>query len=246
MAIDKSVSPDGRYNINCAGSNTGTIDISPVNNAGSVTYLWNDGIWGFSRVNLKSGEYSVILTDANNCTADSTITLTQPDSLKLRFDVINPFCPDQADGTINLIVTGGVPGPDYNYLWSNKSTDKNLSNISEGFYTVKVTDQNGCAANDSIQVKSTYETCLIIPNAISPNGDLINDVFNIGNSEYYPLMEVTIINNWGQTVWKSEKGYPVPWDGRSNGVKLPIDSYFYIINLHNGSKLIAGSITIIK
>ncbi len=246
MTIEKSVSLDGRYNINCAGATTGTIDISPVNNAGSVTYLWDDGIWGFSRVNLLAGKYRVILTDSNNCTADSTMTLTEPDSLKLRFDVIKPFCPDQSDGSINLSVTGGDPGPDYNYKWSNKSTDKNLVNISGGLYTVTVTDQNGCSANDSIQVKTTFESCLTIPNAISPNGDLINDVLNIGNSEYYPRMEVTIINNWGQTVWKSEKGYPVPWDGRSNGIKLPIDSYFYIINLHNGSKLIAGSVTIIK
>jgi gliding motility-associated-like protein len=59
-------------------------------------------------------------------------------------------------------------------------------------------------------------------------------------------MEVTIFNNWGQTIWKSEKGYPVPWDGRSNGRKLPIDSYFYIIDLHNGSEPIAGSVTLIK
>ena len=86
----------------------------------------------------------------------------------------------------------------------------------------------------------------MIPNAISPNGDLINDVWNIGNIELYPRAEVKIFNNWGETVWKSEQGYPIPWDGKSNGVKLPIDSYFYIIDLHNGSKPIAGSVTIIK
>ena len=111
---------------------------------------------------------------------------------------------------------------------------------------MEVADLNGCSATDTIKVVAINETCLIIPNAFSPNGDLINDVWNIGNIDQYPEAEVKVFNNWGVTVWKSEKGYPDPWDGRSNGIALPIDSYFYIINLHNGTKLISGSVTIIK
>jgi large repetitive protein len=64
--------------------------------------------------------------------------------------------------------------------------------------------------------------------------------------ELYPSMEVTIFNRWGETIWRSEKGYPIPWDGRSNGNSLPIDSYHYIIDLHNGSKVLIGNVTIVK
>ncbi len=46
--------------------------------------------------------------------------------------------------------------------------------------------------------------------------------------------------------WISEKGYPQPWDGMSNGKVLPIDSYHYIIDLNNGTKSILGNVTIIK
>lgn len=88
--------------------------------------------------------------------------------------------------------------------------------------------------------------CLIIPEAISPNRDLINDVWNIENTELYPRIEITIYNRWGQALWKSERGYPIPWDGRSRGEELPVDSYHYIIDLNNGSKPIVGSITIIR
>jgi large repetitive protein len=88
--------------------------------------------------------------------------------------------------------------------------------------------------------------CLTIPEAISPNKDLINDVWNIENTDLYPQIEITIYNRWGQSVWKSERGYPVPWDGRSRGEELPVDSYHYIIDLHNGSKPIIGAITIIR
>jgi gliding motility-associated-like protein len=59
-------------------------------------------------------------------------------------------------------------------------------------------------------------------------------------------MEITVYNRWGQSVWSSGQGYPVPWDGRSNGSDLPVDSYHYIIDLHNGSKPILGNVTIVR
>jgi gliding motility-associated-like protein len=87
---------------------------------------------------------------------------------------------------------------------------------------------------------------LTISKAFSPNSDGINDVWNIGNTGFYPSMEVTIYNRWGQSVWKSGRGYPVPWDGRSNGADLPIDSYHYVIEMHNGRKPIIGDVTIVR
>jgi gliding motility-associated-like protein len=90
------------------------------------------------------------------------------------------------------------------------------------------------------------KTCLNIPNAISPNHDGFNDVWNIGLTELYPNLEIKIFNRWGEIVWRSEKGYPHPWDGTSNGSPLPVDSYHYIIDLHNGSKPTLGSVTILR
>jgi gliding motility-associated-like protein len=237
------------FNISCFGKSDGFIRLNPAG-FGPYRFSWS-GPGGFTSSDkdisgVIAGQYSLSITDVNNCSTNPTFTLTEPDPLVLTFHVTEPFCPGKSDGEIILDVTGGVPGIDYNYKWSNSSTDKNLLNIPEGMYKVTVGDLNGCSMEGSVQVSSKNETCLIIPNAISPNGDNINDVWNIGHIDQYPLAEVTIINNWGETVWKSAKGYPIPWDGTSNGVILPIDSYFYIINLHDGSKLIAGSITIIK
>ena len=59
-------------------------------------------------------------------------------------------------------------------------------------------------------------------------------------------MEVKIFNRWGESIWRSERGYPIPWDGTSNGAALPIDSYHYIIDLHNGTKPIIGNVTIVR
>jgi gliding motility-associated-like protein len=241
-----SSSNAGGFNINCAGESTGTIDIDPVNQVKTVDYLWADGMFGKTRTNLPSGNYSIIVTDANNCHASSTITITAPDSLKLLFNVLPPFCPDKPDGSIATNVTGGVKGTGYSYKWSDNSVNSNLVNIPEGYFKVIVTDMNGCSIKDSVNVKPINESCLVIPNAISPNGDLINDVWNIGMKELYPSMEVIIFNRWGETIWRSERGYPRPWDGTSNGTPLPIDSYHYIIDLHNGSRLLVGNITIVR
>jgi gliding motility-associated-like protein len=246
MIIDPSVSFSGGFNINCAGDSTGYINIDAVNNIGAVDYLWSDGATGRTRSNLSSGFYEIIITDMNSCYADTSIYLTQPDSMKLTFIVKESSCPDMPDGAIQLNVTGGVAGTGYKYKWSDNSTSQNVTDILRGLYKVTVTDDNMCTVSDSVSISTLREICLIIPNAISPNGDIINDEWNIGLKELYPELEIKIFNRWGELVWKSEKGYPDPWDGRSRGRVLPVDSYHYIIDLHNGTKPYIGTITIVK
>jgi gliding motility-associated-like protein len=245
MNLTIPLSADGIHNIICAGSSTGSIDVNPLNNAGSVTYLWSDGHTEKTRLNIPAGIYRVIIMDQNNCNADTTVTLTEPDSIKITFDVTQALCPDSPDGEIRSTVTGGVPGG-YAYLWSDNTTGTSISNILEGWYWLRVTDANSCAVKDSIKMVPQRNTCLVIPNIFSPNGDNINDVWNIGMTDIYPNIEIKIFNRWGELVWKSARGYPDPWNGRSNGIVLPIDSYHYIIDLHNGSKPILGNITIVK
>jgi gliding motility-associated-like protein len=239
------MSTAGGFNINCAGESTGSINVIPVNAVGNVSFLWSDGNSSQLRENLPAGHYEVILTDENSCTARDTISLEEPPPLQLVFaDTINPFCPDKPDGSLGLTVSGGVPG--YSYTWSDDSHGSGISNIAAGMYSVRVVDLNGCSVKDSIFLEPQNELCLIIPNAISPNGDDINDFWTIGEIELYPDIEIKIFDSWGILVWQSAKGYPQRWDGTSRGRKLPIDSYHYMIDLHNGTKPIIGSITIVR
>jgi gliding motility-associated-like protein len=246
MTINLSESIAGGFNINCAGGNTGSISIEPHNQVNNVNFLWADGIFGRTRINLTAGGYSVIILDANNCHSDTVISLTEPVPMTMGLVVTQPFCSDKPDGEIKLNVTGGVRGSDYSYRWSDNSTNPDLLNIPAGLYKVTVTDLNHCSVKDSVKIEPLNEICLLIPNAISPNEDLINDVWNIGLIELYPEAEIKIFNRWGQLVWRSEKGYPRPWDGTSKGTALPMDSYHYVINLHNRSKPIIGNVTIMK
>jgi len=86
---------------------------------------------------------------------------------------------------------------------------------------------------------------VVIPNTFTPNGDGINDTWNIKSLDTYPNCSVVVFNRWGQNVYQS-KGYGVPWDGTFNGSKLPAGTYYYVINLKNDSKLLSGFVAIIR
>ncbi|MCC6372310.1 MAG: tandem-95 repeat protein [Bacteroidia bacterium] len=88
---------------------------------------------------------------------------------------------------------------------------------------------------------------VFIPQGFSPNNDGVNEKFEIQGIEYYPNAEVSILNRWGNVVFK-KSGYDNPnaWDGTANmGVtygdnKLPEGTYFYIVDLKNGKKALKG------
>ena len=158
------------------------------------------------------------------------------------------------DGKISFIFTN-VPDGTYTISFSsgifpNVSVAGGLATVTapSGTYNNLSITIYGCTSTSSanIVLTSPIQLNLKIPEAFSPNRDLVNDVWNIGNIDAYPNAEIKIYNRWGQPVWKSEQGYPYPWDGKSNGVNLPIDSYHYIIDLHNGSKPVVGEITIVR
>ena len=246
MTITPSISQDGNYNIDCCNAQTGFVNLGAVNGVGAVDYLWADGYIGSNRPNMGAGIYKIILTDSNNCHADSTVTLTEPEPIRITFETVDPFCPDSRDGEVVPSVTGGVTLGDYIYRWEDNSTIREHTELDEGWYTLTVTDMNGCSATDSVRIVGMNALCLIIPDAFSPNRDQINDDWRIDGIELYPEVEITIYNRWGQLIWQSEKGYPIPWNGRSRNEDLPIDSYHYVIELHNGMKPLIGDVTIVR
>lgn len=91
------------------------------------------------------------------------------------------------------------------------------------------------------------DTDFFIPDGFSPNEDLINDVFFIHGILKYPKNSIEIFNRWGNLVFEATP-YINQWDGTTKlGItvgsdELPVGTYFYLLNLGNGSEIIKGTI----
>ena len=84
-----------------------------------------------------------------------------------------------------------------------------------------------------------------VPNTFTPNGDGINDIWEIKYLSSYPGCTVNIFNRVGQKVYSSI-GYTRPWDGNAAGSELSTGVYYYIIDPKNGRKAFSGYITIVR
>ena len=83
--------------------------------------------------------------------------------------------------------------------------------------------------------KPATELPFAIPGGISPNGDGVNEYWDIQGLADYPNATVTVFNRWGQKVYSGTSQDPA-WDGTTNGRECPTADYYYIIDLGNGEK----------
>lgn len=150
------VYPSG-HNISCNGASNGSIDLTVSGGTQPYSFNWSNGDTTQNIADLPAGSYTVTVTDANNCTFQSSVTLSQPTPLSI--DTIfspeiyggwNVSCNAGTDGAVNITVSGGSPS--YTYYWSNGDSTQNISNVSVFIYYVTVTDTNGCIAQDSLWI----------------------------------------------------------------------------------------------
>lgn len=100
-------------------------------------------------------------------------------------------------------------------------------------YTLTVRNEEGC--EDSVSVEVQVRQLLEIPNAFSPNGDGVNDTWEIKNITYYPQAKVEVYNRWGSMVFE-QTNYRNEWHGTYRGNVLPVGTYFYVITVPGKGK----------
>ena len=124
---------------------------------------------------------------------------------------------------------------------------------------VTVTDIHGCQMSDTIVIYpcDIAEMFKGMPNTITPNGDMQNDVWIIPYIQSFPNAVLEIFDRWGRLV-HHEEDFParatfenIPggegWDGKSKGRDMPMDSYFYVLELnYMNIEPITGTINLIK
>lgn len=110
-------------------------------------------------------------------------------------------------------------------------------------YSLLITSASGCQNTASVTINLQGD--ISIPNAFTPNGDGINDLWNINGLSNYSNCLVSVYNRYGQLMFNS-RGYPKPWDGTINGNLAQTGTYYYIIDLQNGTKPLSGYIAVIR
>lgn len=136
--------------VSCPNGNNGSATANPSGGISPYTYAWSNGATTQTISGLSAGNYTVTVTDADNCTQSESISITQPTPFSLSTQVTNETLPGAANGSVILSVSGGTPG--YRYIWSNGATTRDIFGLIAGTYTVTVTDNNNCTAVTSATV----------------------------------------------------------------------------------------------
>ncbi len=110
-------------------------------------------------------------------------------------------------------------------------------------YTLQATGAGDCMASDEVTIKVL--PAIDVPNAFSPNGDGINDLWMIKGLQAYSTANIQVFDRYGQLVFKST-GYDQPWNGTRNGKPLPAGVYYYIITPNVLLKPFSGSVTLLR
>lgn len=146
--------------VSCNGKGDGKVKITNIlNGTPPYTYQWNTPGTTDSICNLQPGSYSVLITDANGCTATSSIVkVEEPALLTLTLKPIDPTGFERGDGSITAEVGGG--NGYYAYVWTGTdftetkftSTETSVSGLKAGNYSVEVKDSLGCTASASVSL----------------------------------------------------------------------------------------------
>ncbi len=137
----------------CFNSCDGQVSVIATGGTQPFGFLWSTGCITPSCTTICAGTYTITVTDANGCTANSLVTITEPTALTQSLSSTPSNCIAN-DGTASTTVNGGT-GP-YTYNWQPGNGNAAMhSNIGTGMYTVTVTDANNCISVDSVFVANT-------------------------------------------------------------------------------------------
>lgn len=219
LSIDSEV-----ISVTCRDGDDGEANVQVKDPPIGISYLWNtDPVQSGTKANnLKAGNYIVTLSAPGIC--DHTVDMNVgygPDafpSVTLGSDTV--ICPGNP---IKL-----YPGIFTDYLWQDGSTDSVLSVYSGGKYTVRISNDAGCHADDELIVDEDCLGDILFPNSFTPNHDGLNETFRVvGN--LITSYELNIFNRWGERIFSSvfpEEG----WNGEIKGVEQEEGIYVFKVN----------------
>jgi gliding motility-associated-like protein len=240
------------------------IDLQAVDSLGTViNYSWNtaggnilSGNTSNSASINQTGLYYVVATNTFGCTACDTVIVNE-----------SPIVPQAAFSSSPTELTGNAPfqvnfnnasqnANTYSWNFGDGSAGTSMMNPdytfnTPGTYTVTLIASNNGRCTDTTDVVINVSDEFFIPEGFSPNGDGNNDLFEITGIERFKGNKLVIFNRWGNTVYEASP-YTNQWDGKAKGGlkvgddELPVSTYYYVLDLGDGSKPIKGYVYLNK
>ena len=196
--------------LTCDDAQSGVVTISSSGGGAPYMYSLNDSDVQSENVflDLAQGDYNSLVVDANGCTIEGEFTLNMPTAVEVNLgeDIsVELGDPVSIQAALNLDIEDISE-----IIWSpNLDTDcddclvQTFFPSESGIYSILVVDVNGCEHIDEIVINVDTDQTIYVPNAFSPNGDGINDVFTLySESRFSPIIsELHIYDRWGTEVF---------------------------------------------
>jgi len=238
----------------CEDEATGFIRISPT---GLINSILLDGVSTTvdELDSLQPGSYRLIIQDLNGCELDTVVIVREPQPSQLSYpDILNLL--KDANVDLSQYFTG-VDLFNVDIKWfdplGNEILQPFIPSLA-GTYMYILIDENGCVHEGQVTVSLKEDVSIFVPNAFTPNGDGVNDVFipsfDAGNLE---LNAFNIYNRWGDLVFTEDSAGSLAdlkgWDGRFGSTPASPGVYVYqlVVVMPDGQlKHYTGDVTLIR
>jgi gliding motility-associated-like protein len=222
--------------------NVGSISVNILSGTAPYNYVWQPiGTNQPLLSHLDSGTYTITVTDAANCTADTTVVVGNFGSIAKPFlGSDTGICFQQK---VYLKATGYT-----SYMWQDGSVASVFPVTTFGDYSVTVTNAYGCKASDTIIVYNNCNSFIYFPTAFSPNDDGANDVFKPRYSNDLRSYFIRVYNRWGELVYESED-VNEGWNGIFRDTPQPLSVFVWYAEyaFQDGKKHTqAGNVTLMR
>ena len=141
-------------NVACFGDATGNVDINVIGGTESFSFSWSNGATTEDLVNVPVGDYTVTVTDANDCIAEATYSVTQPAAaLTAQIDSqVDILC--GAESSVTVSAQGGTVQYNYSLDGGMPQASGTFTGLDAGNYVVTVTDGNACTFDVAVEILS--------------------------------------------------------------------------------------------
>jgi gliding motility-associated-like protein len=205
--------------------------------------VWDDGYTAWERTIDKPGEH-VLSVEQNDCELIQKIIMNPSP----KFDLDKTVQPGIVIFEGQTITLDPELNPDYGpyvYDWSDGSVLPQLVVNESGVYKLKVEDNIGCIAIDTVMVE-VKPIGIESPNAFTPLSKNENDRFYLKDINVTEKFEMYIYNRWGELMYQTkEAGYANGWDGTYNGEDCPVGAYVWVLML-DGEVREKGNVILVR